>query len=176
MRDLENPHSVTPRGIIDASMQEPSRWESDEELTTEGSGCHDPNQPSILASLKVGHHVFPDVMWYGACGTPRSGSCHKRQLCPESSFRWTETVEEPKNERTDLPDTTRSKETHPEWGSFFTTWPNLYRLVAWNEDRGRGVPVVAYRVKIQHRVCEDVRSNPGLDQWVKDPALPKAAA
>ena len=39
-----------------------------------------------------------------------------------------------------------------------------------------GVPVVAQRVKNLSSIHEDVGSVPGLVQWVKDLALPQAAA
>ena len=38
-----------------------------------------------------------------------------------------------------------------------------------------GVPIVAQRVKNPSSLHEEVGSLPGLAQWVKDPALPRAA-
>ena len=36
----------------------------------------------------------------------------------------------------------------------------------------KGVPVMAQWLTNSTRICEDVRSIPGLTQWVKDPMLP----
>ena len=39
-----------------------------------------------------------------------------------------------------------------------------------------GVSVVAQQIKNLTSICEDVGSIPGLPQWIKDLALPQAAA
>ena len=43
----------------------------------------------------------------------------------------------------------------------------------WEDD---GVSFVAHQVKNPTSVCEDAGSIPGLTQWIKDLALPQAAA
>ena len=53
--------------------------------------------------------------------------------------------------------------------------PLEQRILVHNKKGHLGVPTVAQQVKNPTSICEDLRSIPGLTQWVKDPALLWAA-
>ena len=46
------------------------------------------------------------------------------------------------------------------------------KLFKTNKQTHKGVPFVVEKLTNLTRIHEDVGSNPGLAQWVKDPALP----